>query len=201
MDNRLRELRKQHNVSQKELADAIGANSAVVISNYERNKNDIPMDNARKIAEFFNCSLDYLLNRSSDVKEVVPISTKIPIYGSVSAGYPTFCDQFIEGYVQFDSDDSDLLFGLRINGNSMDLAGLPNNSVAIVRKQSAIEDDEIAVVRVEDDEALVKKFYKRGNIVTLRPCSSDPSFSDQKFDLKKTNLNIIGKVVGAIIHF
>ncbi len=201
MDNRLRELRKQHNVSQKELADAIGANSPVVISNYERNKNDIPVDNAKKIAEFFNCTLDYLLNTSSDVKEVVSISEKIPIYGSVSAGYPTFCEQFIEGYVQFDSDDNEQLFGLRINGNSMDLAGLPNNSVAIVRKQSAIDNDDIAVVRVEDDEALVKKFYKRGNIVTLHPCSSDPSFTDQKFDLKKTNLNIIGKVIGCVIHF
>jgi len=57
---RLRKVRREKKISQKELAEIIGVQNTA-ISLYESNKND-PSDNLKvEIAKYFNVSLDYLL--------------------------------------------------------------------------------------------------------------------------------------------
>ena len=57
---RMRELRKEKNVSQSQLAEALGVNQKT-ISSYERNYYEPPQEILVKIAEFFGVSVDYLL--------------------------------------------------------------------------------------------------------------------------------------------
>ena len=66
---RLADLRKDKNMSQKDLAQQLGI-SVYTVSSYER-ENSTPDDNMKvKIARFFNVSLDYLLGL---INEELPI--------------------------------------------------------------------------------------------------------------------------------
>ena len=58
----LKKLRKERNMSQGELADAIGA-SRRMVSAWERNENEMPLDFAVLAVEFFDCTLDELVGR------------------------------------------------------------------------------------------------------------------------------------------
>lgn len=57
---RIRDLREDKDMSQKELAKTIGM-SQTGYSKYETGENDIPTNILIKLAEFYNTSVDYLL--------------------------------------------------------------------------------------------------------------------------------------------
>lgn len=57
---RLQVLRKSRNLSQKEVAGALNI-SASVLSNYESSERTPSVENLVALANFYNCSTDYLL--------------------------------------------------------------------------------------------------------------------------------------------
>lgn len=60
---RLRELREEMNLVQKELAFALGI-SQRMLSHYERNESEPNAELLLKISNFFNVSIDYLLGKT-----------------------------------------------------------------------------------------------------------------------------------------
>ena len=63
--NRIRELRKQSRLSQQALADQIGV-FRNTISNWETGYSQISLENAKKVAEYFGVTIEYLLGSESD---------------------------------------------------------------------------------------------------------------------------------------
>ena len=63
--NRIKELRKQAKLSQQTLADQIGV-FRNTISNWETGYSQISLENAKKVAEYFGVTIDYLLGSESD---------------------------------------------------------------------------------------------------------------------------------------
>lgn len=62
---RLRELRLDHEKTQAELALFLGT-SRQVYANYENGINEPSLDTLARLADFFECSIDYLLGREDD---------------------------------------------------------------------------------------------------------------------------------------
>lgn len=62
MQLRLKEFRKKRGMNQSELAEAIGTTMRVV-SSWERLETPIPLVDAAKIADLFDCTLDELAGR------------------------------------------------------------------------------------------------------------------------------------------
>lgn len=60
---RIRELREDHDLTQKEVAAALGIQQTVY-SRYERGYQTIPVEHALKLADYYNVSTDYLFGRS-----------------------------------------------------------------------------------------------------------------------------------------
>jgi transcriptional regulator with XRE-family HTH domain len=61
--NRIKNLREEFNMTQQELADKInGAKSTIAM--YEKEDRKPSMEVLIKLAEIFNCSIDYLLGKS-----------------------------------------------------------------------------------------------------------------------------------------
>lgn len=60
MRNRLRDLREDHDLTQKEMAKILNM-SQTGYSKYETLENDIPTSVLIKLAIYFNTSIDYLL--------------------------------------------------------------------------------------------------------------------------------------------
>lgn len=61
---RLRELREEKGLTQKELAQALGLNSKSTITNYEQNSRDPDYETLIKIAKYFGVSVDFLLGQT-----------------------------------------------------------------------------------------------------------------------------------------
>ena len=60
--DRIRELRKKNNMTQNELASLMGVTQAA-LSGWETGKFTVDSDTLVKLADYFNCSTDYLLGR------------------------------------------------------------------------------------------------------------------------------------------
>lgn len=69
--DKLKALRENKDLSQKELAAAIGVGTST-ITKYERNERQPSFDTLIKIADFFNKPIDYLLDRQTVEPEMVP---------------------------------------------------------------------------------------------------------------------------------
>lgn len=65
MYKRLRELRRTHRQTQTNIAEVIGT-TYQYYSTYEKGIRDIPLDRAKKLALYYNVSLDYLAGLSED---------------------------------------------------------------------------------------------------------------------------------------
>ncbi|MED1303088.1 transcriptional regulator [[Bacillus thuringiensis] serovar konkukian] len=63
LKDRIRTLRKKHNLKQGELGEAIGINAASV-SKFETGLKSPSRETLERIANFFNVTVDYLLGRS-----------------------------------------------------------------------------------------------------------------------------------------
>lgn len=64
---RIRDLREDHDLTQKELAKALNC-SQQVYSNYELGQRDIPSDILIKLSAFYKVSVDYILGISDNPK-------------------------------------------------------------------------------------------------------------------------------------
>ena len=62
---RLKDLRVDNDLVQKQIADIIGIDQRVY-SNYETGKREIPTRFVIKLADFYNTSTDYILGRTND---------------------------------------------------------------------------------------------------------------------------------------
>ena len=70
MNTRLRNLREDNDITQKEISKYLNI-SQVAYSYYEINKRSIPLELLSKLADYYNTSVDYLLFRT-DIIEPYP---------------------------------------------------------------------------------------------------------------------------------
>lgn len=64
---RIRELREDHDLTQVQMVKILSC-SQRVYSNYERGELDIPTEILIKLADFYEVSVDYLLNRTEQMQ-------------------------------------------------------------------------------------------------------------------------------------
>jgi len=138
-----------------------------------------------------NNSISDTINLS---KEAIPVK-QIPILGSISAGNPLMVADDVIGWIMYPDNDNHDHFALYINGDSMDAAGLNDKDLIIVEVTPTVDNGNIAVVKVNGDDATVKRFYQNDNIVQLVPNSTNPEHQPQVYDLKHTQIDIVGKVI------
>ena len=122
----------------------------------------------------------------------------IPLIGTVTAGQPIFAYENYEDYYTFPVGEfrGEDLFMLRVQGTSMIDAGIMNGDKIIVRRQQTAENGEIVVALVED-EATVKRFYRRNGQVVLHP--ENEALSDMIFE--DGEVAILGKVIGLMRNY
>lgn len=59
---RLRELREDHDMNQREIAEMLGIQQTVY-SRYERGFQNIPLEHLVKLADYYGVSMDYIFER------------------------------------------------------------------------------------------------------------------------------------------
>lgn len=140
-------------------------------------------------------------NESEPLERYNPTMHKIPILGSIAAGNPQRAEEDIEGYTYTELNQGYTYFALRVKGDSMNAANIPDGSLLVVREQPTLENGEIGVIRVNGDEATVKRFTRAGDIVMLAPQSYNPKHQTQVYNLQTDDISIIGKVMECKVKF
>jgi len=129
--------------------------------------------------------------------ELVSRSPSLLLLGEVQAGYP------IENYevreeVTLPSGifSPDEHFALRVKGASMAEEGIVEGDIIVVRKGESAETGQVVVALV-DGEATVKKFFRRGSRIELKP--ANPSFKSIVVDEGK--VKVLGVVVALFRNY
>ena len=197
--DKIRMLRKQKGLTQTELGEKLGVKTNAV-SKWECGRvEDIPMSKVKAMSVLFDVTPSFLIYDEQLPSNATPLDVhsfhRIPILGRIAAGLPLYAEQNIEGYTLTDLNGGAEYFALRVKGDSMNAARIQEGDVLIVRRQEEVENGEVAVVMVGEDDATVKRFYSAGNTVTLMPQSTNPQHQAQMYDLRKTKIKVLGKVV------
>ena len=191
----LNSLMKSKKVSRQDLTTAlsIGKNQ---IKYWETHDNIPNMETLKKIADYFDVSVDYLLgNNTIPVSDVV----FVPIYGKVAAGAGMFAnDEIIGEQPVFSAMVKNIgeCFCLRVSGDSM-LPRIQDGDIILVRKQSSVDSGSYAVVLIDDENGVVKKVIYDKDSVTL--ISINPNYPPRTFsgaDLQR--LQVLGEVIQII---
>lgn len=172
--------------------------SKSLVSKYENDKHQPSrFQIVAAFADYFDVNIDWLMELSENkYKEVSNANCKqIPILGDCAAGLPIFAHENIQDYLNIDNS-IDVDFALKIKGDSMINARIYDGDIVLVRKQSDVENGEIAIVLI-GDEATCKKVFKYNGMIVLK--AENPEYAEliyKKSDMK--DIKILGKVVKLI---
>ncbi len=124
----------------------------------------------------------------------------IPVYGSIAAGSPIEAEENFSGYIRLEYAQKHFgadCFALKVVGDSMDLANMPDGSTVIVKRQSEVRDGEIGAVMIAG-QATVKRIYHQGEHLVLAPVSKSALYGPQVYS-GEDEVRILGKVVLALV--
>lgn len=190
---------KNANMNTADLATALSIPFSTV-ADWVHGRKYPRMDKVQAIADYFGIlKSDLTEDRNSLPPEAIPINLsnyhRIPILGRISAGLPLYAEEHIEGYTLTDLNGGAEYFALRVHGDSMNALRINEGDIIIVRRQEEVEQGEVAVVLVGEEDATVKRFYSSDTTVTLMPQSTNPKHKPQMYDLGKTSIHVLGRVV------
>ena len=125
---------------------------------------------------------------------------RIPILGRVAAGVPITAVENIEGYEVTDASDKSH-FCLRVKGDSMEDAHIPNGSIVycVTATEIDVVSGNIAIVLVDGEDATVKRIVMEDSGIYLIPANSSytPKFY-KKSEMK--DIKILANVVACKIE-
>lgn len=165
---------------------------------FKKGYEKIKLPTLRAIADYFKVPMEYLANDNiSDLKTcellsnyMVSSKKRIPILGRIPAGSPIIAIERIEDYE--DTDDPEIDFCLRVTGNSMIGARIYEGDIVYVDMDAEIENGDIVVALVDGENATIKRFYRRGENIVLKPENS--TMKELVFRPENKDFRIIGKV-------
>lgn len=188
--DRLTILRKDLKLTQEELATKLGF-SRTAISAWEIGRNQPPYEDVKKIANFFNVSVDYLLGA-----DVPKDKRLLPVLGTVKAGYNYLAEENIIDYIEphMNIGNPDDYFGLMVKGDSM-APYFDDGDYVIVHKQDDFESNKVCIVLINGDEATIKKVAKTNDGIELH--CFNPYYPSRKYTFKEIqDLKI--KIIGVV---
>ena len=172
---RLKELRKLRGLSQAALSQLLGV-SQQAVGKWETGRSTPDPQTVAAIAAELGVSADYLLGVEGEAPArrgpVAPYRAaqecRIPVIGTVRAGYGALAleEDYGEEYARVKDPDS--YFYLKVKGDSME-PRISDGDLALVHRQNTLNSGELGVVVFGEGEGTLKKYVVRGNTVVLQP--------------------------------
>lgn len=190
--------RKALKLTQEKLANILGYTSRSSISKIESGLADLTKDKIIDFANALETTPAYLMGWE-DEKESNKNSNSIliPTYDKIQAGIPIENNEDIIDYEQIPIKMAKQgeYFGMQIVDDSM-APRFQKGDVVIVRKQSNIANDDIAIILVNGNDATMKKIKKDENGIALIPLN--PNYQIRYYsnaEIVDLPVKCIGKVV------
>lgn len=102
-------------------------------------------------------------------------TVNIPLVGTAPCGAPLLATENIEAMIPVSTRlarPPHKYFLVRAEGDSMDQAGIQDGDLVLVMQQPVAENGQ-RVIALINDEATIKVFQRRGEVITLEPSSSN----------------------------
>jgi len=202
LGNRIKELRKKSGYTQSEFIELLKEKyglraDRVMLSKWECSKQTPHIDTQKCIANAFGVTLDYLngVEEKTNLKlrNISPMKeAKIPMYGKIACGTPIECNvDFDIETITGDHVDGD--FCVVARGDSMINARIFEGDIITIRKQSVVENGEIAAVAIGDEATLKRVYYIENGIMLV---AENPAYKPMIFVGEDcNNVVILGKAV------
>ncbi|NGM45624.1 transcriptional repressor LexA [Rhodobacter sp. SGA-6-6] len=140
-------------------------------------------------------------DRSDPPRGAIPVEAvhalELPVMGRIAAGVPI---EAISEVSQHVAVPGSMLSGrgnhyaLEVKGDSMIEAGINDGDIVVIREQTTAENGDIVVALVEDHEATLKRFRRKGNMIALE--AANPAYETRVFP--DHLVKVQGRLVGLI---
>lgn len=220
---KVKQAREAKGMTQEELAHALGYKSRTSVNKIETGERDVPRRQIKKIAQILGVPPVSLLGweddplpkvgalvgrekpkpRVSGALDFIPQAQiyNIPIFESVSAGFGAYADSCAVGYMPlfFPSEaEAKETLVLRVRGDSM-YPRIVDGALIQVHKQDYAENGKVAIILIDGEEAVVKKFFCDCEKEEVRLESFNPEYAPRIFKGKDiSRLKILGVAVKVI---
>ncbi|WP_299842428.1 transcriptional repressor LexA [uncultured Roseovarius sp.] len=124
-------------------------------------------------------------------------AVELPVMGQIAAGVPIEAISHASHNVAVPGSmlsGSGEHYALEVKGDSMIDAGINNGDVVVIRETSIADNGDIVVALVEDHEATLKRFFRKGNAIALE--AANPAYETRVFPEDKVKVQ--GRLVGLI---
>jgi len=120
----------------------------------------------------------------------------VPLVGRIAAGTPILATEHVEDMVTVPAEwfPARVDFALKVVGDSMIGAGICDGDIAFIHQQPTADDGDI-VAALLDDEATLKRLYRRADGVELR--AENPRYAPILSD----DVVVLGRLVGIVRTF
>jgi repressor LexA len=119
----------------------------------------------------------------------------VPVMGRIAAGTPIEAIQNKSSVINMPSDmltAGGEHFALEVRGDSMIEAGILDGDIALIKRTEAADTGDIVVALIDDEEATLKRFRRRGASIALEPANT----AYEVRILPPNRVRIQGKMVG-----
>lgn len=214
--NRLNTAMRIRNIKPVELSEKTGIDKSK-ISSYMSGRYKAKQDGVYLLAQALSVNEAWLMGLDVPMEKsnesilnkigAIPLAdidtTRIPILGTVKAGYDYLAQENIIDYIAFkvDGTDKENYYALNVVGDSMTPL-FDDGDTVIVHKQEEFKNGDNCVVLINGNEATIKKVYKGNTGIELKavnPYYPPRIYSEE--DIKELPVRIIGVVEKSIRNF
>lgn len=122
---------------------------------------------------------------------------ELPVMGRIAAGVPIEAIQEVSHHVAVPGSmlsGTGQHYALEVKGDSMIDAGINDGDIVVIREQSTADNGDIVVALVEDTEATLKRFRRKGNMIALEAANT----AYETRVLPDHQVKVQGRLVGLI---
>lgn len=122
---------------------------------------------------------------------------ELPVMGRIAAGVPIEAIAEISHHIAVPGSmlsGKGHHYALEVKGDSMIEAGINDGDIVVIREQSTAENGDIVVALVEEAEATLKRFRRRGGMIALE--AANPAYETRVFP--DHAVRVQGRLVGLI---
>ncbi|MCZ8154252.1 MAG: transcriptional repressor LexA [Rhodobacteraceae bacterium] len=140
-------------------------------------------------------------SKAEPPRNAIPVEAvhalELPVMGRIAAGVPIEAIAEISHHIAVPGS---MLSGrghhyaLEVKGDSMIEAGINDGDIVVIREQSTAENGDIVVALVEEHEATLKRFRRRGGMIALE--AANPAYETRVFP--DHAVRVQGRLVGLI---
>ncbi len=200
--------RNDLNLTQDELAKLCSVSTSTIRKWESGDLDQMKRDKMALLAKALEISPLALLGLDDFDLEFAPTSKKetssdrLTVYGKVCAGdgleaFEDPIDEINNPYPHLKGE----FFSLQVQGDSMNKV-VNDGLYAIIKKSPVVNNGEIAVVLIDHEIGMLKRFYRLDDMVILRPDSTNPEHKPLTFIGEQINeIKILGKFVGFVSPF